>query len=337
MPRILVFVFLTCIISFGAEQYQNSLFNVHVERNVVYAENVPHLAKKHFITTLALGLNSPSGEKNNLHFFQNAEETVDGVLNADIYSPKRDSTKKRPLIIVVHGGAFVAGSKDDYKQAANVFCDSLAARGYVVASIDYRKGLVLKNKGYQLFIDSLDVKRAIQWGVQDLQKAIQYFRLNAENYKIDLEKIFVIGGSSGALIALHYLTKEDAKVKAVISLWGATISKDLINKMTVPILLVHGTNDEIIPFKEGRMMNLDSIKEQNQFTHGYASVAVAFNIIFSSPIFYGSYVIDSVLSKHHVAHETYFVENEGHEFCDREPCKTDLLKRIVRFLHKFMD
>ena len=81
---------MTCIISFGAEQYQNCLFNVHVERNVVYAENVPHLAKKHFITTLALGLNSPSGEKNNLHFFQNAEETVDGVLNADIYSPKRD-------------------------------------------------------------------------------------------------------------------------------------------------------------------------------------------------------------------------------------------------------
>ncbi len=35
------------------------------------------------------------------------------------------------------------------------------------------------------------------------------------------------------------------------------------------------------------MMNLDSIKEQNQFTHGYASVIVAFNIIFSSLFFMG--------------------------------------------------
>ena len=115
-----------------------------------------------------------------------------------------------------------------------------------------------------------------------------------------------------------------------------TINSNHVKKIKSPILLVHGTNDNIIPFAKGKMLNLDSVRNKNRFMYGYASAASAFNINFSSPTFYGSFVIDSILEKNGVTHETYFVDGLGHEFYDREPYKTDVLKRIIEFLYKYM-
>ena len=92
----------------------------------------------------------------------------------------------------------------------------------------------------------------------------------------------------------------------------------------------------IIPFTKGKILNLDSIKKQNQFMPRYASAASAFNLIFSSPTFYGSFIIDSILSKNRVVHDTYFVDGLGHNFYDKEPYKTNVLKRIIEFLYKLV-
>lgn len=338
MPKSLVTFFsLVPFISFGicAERYKDSSFEIEKTSNLIYASDVPFLTKKHFITSLAIGLGQPSDEVPSLYFYQNANEITYENLYFDLYQPKNDTTNDRPLVIVVHGGAFVSGSKNDLNQPIIGYCDSLAVRGYVVASIDYRIGLVLKDFGNQLHIDSLDFKRAIQWGVQDLQAAIRYFKFHAEKYKINPNKIFIIGNSSGAILALHFAIENDEYVKGIVSLWGATISEQMKN-IICPILLVHGTNDGIIPFTKGKLLNLDSIRSQNRFMPEYASAASAFNINFSSPTFYGSFVIDSILSKNRVVHDTYFVDGLGHNFYDKEPYKTNVLKRIIEFLYKLV-
>ena len=52
-------------------------------------------------------------------------------------------------------------------------------------------------------------------------------------------------------------------------MWGAVLDKEKIKNVSIPVLLVHGTEDEIVPFKEGRMLNLDSIRERNQDLLGH--------------------------------------------------------------------
>ena len=338
MPKRLCPVFILIFfvsLAMAAERYKEPIFGVEKTLNLVYAPNVPHLAKKHFVTSLASGLKPSSDEIPVLHFYQNANEVKNENLFFDLFKPQDDSGKKRPLVIIVHGGAFVSGSRDDQTQPIIGYCDSLAARGYVVASIDYRIGLVLKTIRNKMFLDSSDFKRAVQWGVQDLQAAIQYFKVNAKDYGINPNRIFVVGCSSGAILALQSsIENTKAKPDAVISLWGAVMDKVQIKNISAPVLLVHGTRDEIIPFKEGRMLNLDSVKEKNSYMPGYGSVANAFNIKFFSPVFYGSFVIDSVLNNRHISHESFFVEGEGHEFYGKEPYKEDVLKRLVEFLYK---
>ena len=339
MPKSLVTFFsLVPFISFGicAERYKDSSFEIEKTSNLIYASDVPFLKKKHFVTSLAIGLRQPSDEVPSLYFYQNANEITYENLHFDLYQPKSDTTNNRPLVIVVHGGAFVSGSKDDQTQPIVGYCDSLAARGYVVASIDYRIGLILKDVKNQLIIDSLDFKRAIQWGVLDLQRAVHHFKTHAQKYKINPNRIFVIGNSSGAILALHSAMEKDGRVRGTVSLWGATIDSSCTKKITAPILLIHGTNDKIIPFTKGKMLNLDSAKRQNRFMLGYASAASAFNINFSSPTFYGGYVIDSILTQNRIVHETYFVDGLGHDFYDREPYKTNVIKRIVEFLYKYI-
>ena len=56
----------------------------------------------------------------------------------DIYTPSGDIHTKRPLIIMAHAGGFLNGAKNVDNMVA--ICDSFARKGYVTASIAYRKG-----------------------------------------------------------------------------------------------------------------------------------------------------------------------------------------------------
>lgn len=224
----IIFVCLFLVSSaISAERYKDPSFEIEKTPNLIYASNVPFLTQKHFVTSLVTGLRLPSDEVPSLYFYQNANEITYKNLLFDLYQPKKDTTNDRPLVIIVHGGAFVSGSKDDRNQSIVGYCDSLAVRGYVVASIDYRVGLTLKNIKNELFVDSLDFKRAVQWGVQDLQVAIRFFRNHAGEYDIDREKIFVIGNSSGAILAMQSVCEKNGiSPNAVVSMWGAVLDKE---------------------------------------------------------------------------------------------------------------
>ncbi|HXB11051.1 MAG TPA: alpha/beta hydrolase [Bacteroidia bacterium] len=121
------------------------------------------------------------------------------TLDMKIYYPDlaADSLKKRPLVVLIHGGSYFMGTKED---ACNPAC-FLAKRGFVTASINYRLGwnsyMHRGNKWDSTFY------MAIYRSVQDSKAAIRFLVSNASQYGIDTSKIFIGGISAGATTALY--------------------------------------------------------------------------------------------------------------------------------------
>ena len=186
----------------------------------------------------------------------------------DIYQPAGDTALFRPLIVWVHGGSFIGGTKNDPDITA--LATTFAKRGYVCASISYRLGIPVP-------IGEANATKAVYRAVQDMKAAIRFFRKDAATsnaYKIDPELIFGGGSSAGAFTALHlaYLNEVSeipalidtvqmggiegesgnpgyrSTINAVINLCGALGFKEYIVPGDIPFVSMHGTNDQTVPY-----------------------------------------------------------------------------------------
>lgn len=106
-------------------------------------------------------------------------EQNDPYNKLDLYYPKNPN-KKLPLLIWVHGGGFIGGTKDSIRDYVQV----LASSGYVVASIEYSKAPESK----------------YPTPIFELNSATQ-FLLKSSKYPIDKDQIIFGGDSAGASIA----------------------------------------------------------------------------------------------------------------------------------------
>ncbi len=132
------------------------------------------------------------------------------TLTLDLYMPENDDPV-RPLAVLVHGGSWLSGCKEDMAW----LCEELAARGYVAATVNYRKGwhkaAYVPNPinpaaipwGNCLYaLDSTEILRAIYRGMQDVKGAIRWLKAR-EGLQPDCQRAVVVGGeSAGAFIAL---------------------------------------------------------------------------------------------------------------------------------------
>ncbi len=245
-------------------------------------------------------------------------------LKMDIYVPQGDTNNNRPVIIFAHSGGFLLGNKNHDDMMA--FCDLLAKKGYVTATIDYRLGF------YPITNANLHGIRAVYRGIQDGRAAIRYLRANASTYGINPDKVYFVGSSAGAFIGLHSIYLDnlseipaEAGVNnytnvtppfnhttpdlgsldvgnnlsfngmpdAVVSLWGAVQNTSLITSDNdKPVLLVHGDSDTVVPFEIGSPFNFPILDDT-----------------------FGSNTINNRLDNLGITDkETYFVTGEGHEF-----------------------
>ena len=349
---------MTGIVS-AAERYKDRSFDVEITKDVVFAKNVPQLSDAHTITTLlqVYALKEPDAT---IAYFYNSEETTASNLLMDIYKPKKDTATKRAAVIVSHGGAFVAGSRKDKAQHTVNYCDSLAARGFVTASIEYRLGLPLtQNKNYQLHIDSTDFARTVYRGVQDIRAAVRYMRKNADKLGIDPNRIYLVGNSAGAILSLENIyasTQEDFpdyiyrdpnlgsldqygesgefRANGAVALWGALHSKKIIGSNNIPVLLVHGTADETVLFKTVRPLSNIAGVLKNLIPSDLGAQAASYTLDLHAPTLYGSVVIDSILTAKSIDHETYFAKDQYHEFYDDAPYTDSVQTRTFNFLYK---
>lgn len=200
------------------------------------------------------------------------------TLKLDFARPRKGSGPF-PLVVCIHGGGWSSGNRKQMR--AQML--TLAKMGYAAASIEYR----------------LTKEAKFPAQVNDSAQSINYLLDNAEKFKINPNKIALLGGSAGGHIALMLsdvqndidtkslpITRIHGHICAAASLAGptnltkrfspfiqgivdslfneadranpATIELNRINASPIsfadaqdpPMLLVHGTKDEIVPFDQ---------------------------------------------------------------------------------------
>lgn len=219
----------------------------------------------------------------------------------DILVPKDRATKKRPLVVFIHGGGWLAGSKTD---GMGVIRTIAASGDYVAASINYR------------------LTQEAGWPAQifDCKAAIRFLRGNADKYGIDPDHIGVMGmsagghlvsvlGTSGGVSSLEgdlgSFPKESSRVQCVVNFFGpsnfltfygpdtttakirdanmigALLGKEeeevLVNaksaspvtwitKDDAPFFTAHGTKDDLVPYAQAEEIN-ESLGKAGVETH----------------------------------------------------------------------
>ncbi len=204
----------------------------------------------------------------------------------NIYYPSGnyDVLKRRPFIMLMHGGGFQEDDITQKKQWNNL-CMMFAQRGFVTSSIDYRVGWDYHDKEIN---PKSKVRpsytRAAYRAYQDGHAAIRFFVHHAHEYGIDTNAIFIGGRSAGGEMGLvmaflsqrnidslcnslipencHQLygsidsstntLTDKFKIKGVINMWGPIADTSFISKeeaLATSLIMFHGTKDKSVPYK----------------------------------------------------------------------------------------
>ncbi len=216
----------------------------------------------------------------NLEYVPNGHERQ----KLNLYLPMNNSDKPLPLIVWVHGGAWLGGSKE------NPPVRRFVPLGFAVASVNYR----------------LSQHAIFPAQIEDCKAAIRFLRAHAKQYNIDPTRIGTWGASAGGhLVALLGTTGDDksfdtgpnldqsSAVQAVCDFFGptdftkmsafsSTMNHDAddapeaklvggpvqekkevcrqanpityITRKDPPFLIVHGDKDPLVPHNQSQIL-----------------------------------------------------------------------------------
>jgi acetyl esterase/lipase len=136
--------------------------------------------------------------------------TPQRVLLLDVYRPTAPPVTgdHYPAVIVVHGGSWRFGDKGEVFIPHNKY---LASLGFVVFDVQYR---LTEDKG-------------IQWRepLDDLLAAVRWVKQYASAYRVDPQRVALLGRSAGGHLALQaaYRARDEAeRVAAVVAIYPPT-------------------------------------------------------------------------------------------------------------------
>lgn len=272
MRKILVVLFLLTLTSFcvaqnnDAASFAAELFRYEVHTNIVY------------------------------HTANNFQDKL------DVYTPA-DAGPPRPVVIVIHGGGWVEGTKEERVLEMMPYLQM----GFAAVNVEYRLGRVSLAPG----------------AVEDCRCALHWVFANAKKYNFDPQRVVVQGGSAGGHLALmtgmltpaagfdhtcvtpdeDYWTQSpgtsgDPKVAAIVNWFGITdvldelhganakgyavvwmgdqpnadeIAKKVspinyVNGQVPPIITIHGDHDALVPYSQAVRMHkaLDAARVPNE-------------------------------------------------------------------------
>lgn len=179
-----------------------------------------------------------------------------------------------PAVIIVHGGGWIAG--DRHTNVEPLF-RPIAGAGYAWFSISYR------------LANELGVFGA---AIQDVEQAVLFVRSHAAEYRVDPNRIALVGESAGAQLAsmAALSPRLEGMVKGVVAIyspsdlvslvktsphipdqlrravertaWAGILLAGLQRLSPVanvranmpPFLLIHGTADRLVPFEQSERM-----------------------------------------------------------------------------------
>ena len=195
-------------------------------------------------------------------------------LHLDLYKPAQGPDKTlHPFVVYVHGGGWLSGhtrQSGAFSSWPDVLA-SLAARGYVVASVEYR----------------LSSEARFPAAAQDVKAAIDWLRSQSSTYQIDTTRGLIWGASAGGQLAALTATTcdclqgavtwygifdfsafpaQDTPDSAGAKYLGCQVSKcppDVlsaaspvahIKRGNPPMLLIHGRADKTVPVQQSQEM-----------------------------------------------------------------------------------
>src|SRR5215203_6014057 len=148
----------------------------------------------------------------------------DSMQRMDIYLPAGRSETSTRSVVLIHGGGWNAGSKNDFAS----YIDTLQKRfpDFAIFNIDYR--LATSNTIFPT-------------QENDVKAAIDFIVAYATTYGVNKNEMALLGASAGAHLALLQAYKYDSvKIKAVIDFFGPTDLTTMYNKpwhSMIPYLL----------------------------------------------------------------------------------------------------
>ena len=172
----------------------------------------------------------------------------------DLAMPENFGDSLRPALVIIHGGGWRAGSKQD--RAYRSLLLDYAFKGYVTISVEYR------------FIQEAPFPACIE----DVKCAVRWLKAHAKQYRVDTSRIGAYGHSAGAHLALMLAmipasagmegdggwNEYSSSVTSVAggstptllpSRFGDSLKYSPAFYITAnlpPILLLHGTDDNVV-------------------------------------------------------------------------------------------
>ncbi|HEX6805989.1 MAG TPA: alpha/beta hydrolase [Terriglobales bacterium] len=221
----------------------------------------------------------------------------------DVYQPA-DSSGPTPVVIVIHGGGWIAGTKEERVLEMMPYLQM----GFAAVNVEYRLAQVSPAPA----------------AVEDCRCALHWVFANAKKYNFDPQRVVVQGGSAGGHLALitgmltpaagfdrscyapednvwseNPGTQNDPRVAAIVNWFGiADVLDELhgpnakgyavawlgdqpnvdeiakrvspinyVTSNTPPIITIHGTKDMLVPYEQSVRLHkaLDAAKVPNQF------------------------------------------------------------------------
>jgi acetyl esterase/lipase len=129
----------------------------------------------------------------------------DRLQRLDLVLPRNRSSEKTPLVIFIHGGAWILGNKNYFRREIKQFADS----GFACASINYRFVSNKKNIHHKEI-------------TSDVLQALEFLREHAKDWGFSSERIALVGHSAGGQLAMiiAYTQNTGNRIKAAVSWSG---------------------------------------------------------------------------------------------------------------------
>lgn len=256
---------------------------------------------------------------------KNIEEIYDVVYNEQNRALHLDAflnknKKINPAVIMIHGGGWKSGNK----KQMHVLAQEIASKGYSCFAIEYRLSLEAKYPA----------------AIYDVKNAIKFIKDNAKRFKVDPDKIAILGCSSGGQMAALIGTtnenlafedsenksKSSSKVNAIIDIDGILAFKHPESKEgEMAAFWLNGSYEE----------NPENWKDASALSHTDKNTPPILFIESSFDRFHaGRDDMIKILKENEIYSEIKTIQNSPHSFWFFQPWFDETVLYTTQFLNK---
>ena len=167
---------------------------------------------------------------------------LDGPRLAPLSNAKPDA-----LVVLIHG---YGSNGDDLISLAAMIQSALPGAAFVAPNAPSQMpGMAAAHQWWPIDTFSISERTA---GAQAAAPALDAFiTQELTNAGLASDRLLLLGFSQGTMMALHVGLRRPDAIAGIVGISGMLVASDLLKseiKSRPPVLLIHGTQDDIVPF-----------------------------------------------------------------------------------------